>query len=63
METAEKFWNFYDDWGMCVYSTPYREGDTHQGMSDWWHDFIKDEEYDPCARAVALEDFNGEENQ
>lgn len=63
METTEKFWNFYDDWGMCVYSASYYEGDTFRGMSEWWNDFIKDEEYNPGASSVVLEDFNGEENQ
>lgn len=61
METAAKFWNFYDDLGMCVYSVEYSEGDTYQGMSEWWYDFIKDEEYDPCASSVVLENFNGDE--
>lgn len=61
METAAKFWNFYDDFGMCVYSVRFSDGDTHRGMSDWWYDFIKDEEYNPGASALVLEDFNGEE--
>lgn len=63
METAEKFWNFYDDFGMCVYSVPFSKCDTFWGMSEWWNEFIKDEEYDPCATVLLLESFNGEENQ
>lgn len=58
----EKFWNFYDWFGVCVWSQPYMNGDTVSSMRQWWDEFIRDEEYQPEVTAIELEDYNGEDN-
>lgn len=61
METAGKFWNFYDVLGGCVYSVPFSEGDTRERVEEDWFAMIDGEEYKPEADSLVLENFKGDE--
>ena len=55
MEQA-KYWSFRDWFGVEVWQEPYNEGDTPEGMMQYWDEFIADEEYDPCVEELVLVD-------
>lgn len=55
----EKYWNFYDEFGDCVWSTPFHTGDTPLSMQRWWDVWMREEEYVPEISEVLLEEFNG----
>lgn len=52
-----KVWSFRDILGSEVWCTRWDETDTPEGMMDYWHDFIKDEEYQPEVTTIVLEEI------
>lgn len=59
----KKYWNFYDDFGMCVWTNTYCAGDTLLTIKQEWDDFMRDEEYNPGVADILLEDFNGHDKE
>lgn len=58
-----KYWNFYDDFGVCVWTSNYAAGDCLTDMYEWWAVFMADEEYVPEVTDIMLETFDGSERE